>query len=806
MWTLSRLTRAAVVGVCAAGLMVGAVGGQTTVSVTAGPGDEVIDVHVTNIVVPQAAHGHAITWMPRPPIHPRPPLPPPSAPIEISAISTDVDINAGVATTTMRMTLRNPGSMQQEAQLMVPVPGGASIRQFGFDGGGLEPTAKILPKEEARRIYEAIVSRAKDPALLEFVGYSLVKSSVFPVAPGASQSVSLTYEQVLPRDGERVDFVLPRTGSLEGSGTKWTMSGRIRGERAVATVYSPSHELRTTRVSEKEVKFEVPETAAAQPGALRISALVERAGAESGLATTIMAYPDPQNADGGGYFLLLGGVAPVKAEPGSESRGTQKREVVMVIDRSGSMRGEKIEQVRAAAEQVVDGLADGEAFNIIDFSTTVERFSAKPVIKDAKTVADAKKYIRGINADGGTNLHEALLTTLRQDVEDGMLPMVLFLTDGLPTVGETNEARIRDDAARANVHKRRMFTFGVGFDVNAPLLDHLADANRGASINVLPKENVEIAVSKVFKRLQGPVMNEPALIVRTGAGGDGPVSTRAVRDVMPPTLPDLFEGDQLVVLGRYTGTDKLRLRIEGEYRGAKRAFDVDFDPATASTRNGFAGRLWASRRIGYLTDEIRQNAGSLAGQHEPPPEVVKEIVALSTRWGILTEYTSFLATEPGAPAASAPSRAAFEKEAAKQVAGRLMAAPRDGAGSVNQSMNTKEAKAQGCVNSDNRYYDEYMNLRRRTTVQQAADQALFCRGNRWVDGRVLAQKDSENATPDRTIRFGSPEHFALACRLADEGAGQNSLLAMNGEVMLLVDGKRVLITAPDEKDEATQTP
>ncbi len=800
MWTLSRLARNAGAGLCAvAALVVGMPGFGQTVTVT-GSGDEVIDVRVTNIVVPQAAHGHAINWAPqRPGIAPRPPIPAPSRPIEVTSIAGDIQITDGVATTTMRMTLHNPGTGQQEAVMMVPVPNGASIRQFGFDGAGLEPTAKIVPRDEARRIYESIVNRSRDPALLEFVGFGLVRSSVFPVAAGASQNVSLTYEQVLPRDGERMDFVLPRTASLEGSATKWTLSGRIKSEKAIATVYSPSHELRTTRVSEKELRFELPEAAATQPGALRISALMEKGGADGGLATSILAYPDAQGH--GGYFLLLGGVAPVKETPGSESRGTQKRELVVVIDRSGSMRGEKIEQARAAALQVVEGLKEGEAFNIIDFSSTVERFSPKPVIKDGKTTADARKYISDIKADGGTNIHDALMEALRPDATEGMLPMVLFLTDGMPTVGITNEGQIRDAAARANTHKRRMFTFGVGFDVNAPLLDHLADANRGASINVLPKEDVELAVSKVFKRLQGPVMNEPAMVVRVGNGAE---STRAVRDVMPPVLPDLFEGDQLVVLGRYTTEEKIKLKIEGEYRGTKRSFDVEFDPASASSRNGFVGRLWASRRIGYLVDEIRQSAGSGTGPHEPAPELVKEIVDLSTRWGILTEYTSFLATEPGAPATAAVPMLQADDYARRTLSSRAASAPRDGAGSVNQSVNTKEAKAQSCANMENLYYDSNMVAQRVKTVQQAADQAMFCRGNRWVDGRILQQKQ-ENAKPDKTIQFGSAEHLALACRLADEGGERNSLLAMQGEVMLLVDGQRVLVTAP-EAEATTQTP
>ncbi len=773
------------------------VAGQVSVSVHTQPGDDVIDVRVTNVVMPQASHGHGIIWRP------------PTAgaqPIVVSAVAGDIDINDGIGTTNVKMTLRNPGSVQQEAQLLVPVPAGAAIRTFGFDGGGMEPTAKILPKEEARRIYEAIVRKAQDPALLEFVGYSLVKSSVFPVPPGGTQTISLTYEQVLPRDGERVDLAVPRTGSLESSGTLWTMKGRVRSAKPITTLYSPSHELRTNRISDKEISFEVPQQAMAEPGVFRISCLMDKSGAGDGLNTTVMAYPDPQNADGGGYFLLLGGVPPPRHINESDAIvAPQKREVVIVIDRSGSMRGEKIEQARAAAVQVIDGLHDGEAFNVIDFSSSVERFSTKPVIKDGKTAADAKKYVRDIQADGGTNLHDALMEALRPDVAEGMLPMVLFLTDGMPTVGVTSEAQIREASARANTHKRRVFTFGVGLDVNAPLLDHLADANRGASINVLPKENVEVAVSRVFKRLMGPVMNSPALTVRLGAGGDGPESTRSVRDVMPPALPDLFEGDQLVVLGRYTKAEKMRMRIEGEFRGRKQSFDVDFDPATATTRNSFVPRLWASRRIGYLTDEIRQTAGGSSGQQEPSKELVKEIVELSTRWGILTEYTSFLATEPGQPVPLSSAAASIAPNVQLKLQDRAVAGKRDGAGSVNQSMNAKESKSQLAAKPSNAYYDENLVRKYVTGCQQAGDQTLFARGNRWIDARILQQQMAgKDDKPDQTIIFGSADHFALACKLADEeGGNRSSLLAMSGEVFLLVDGKRVLITAPQQNLQAT---
>jgi Ca-activated chloride channel family protein len=246
----------------------------------------------------------------------------------------------------------------------------------------------------------------------------------------------------------------------------------------------------------------------------------------------------------------------------------------------------------------------------------------------------------------------------------------------------------------------------------------------------------------------------------------------------------------------------MRLRIEGDYRGAKKTMDVEFDPAAASTKNSFVPRLWASRRIGYLIDEIRQAAGTSAGSHEPPKELVKEIVELSTRWGILTEYTAFLATEPGAPATAAAPMGG----AGAHVEFRIMeraAKSRDGVGAVNQSVNLKEAKSQLCASPSNVYLDDHMVRRQISTVQQVADQTLFCRGNRWIDGRIMQQKDGESAKPDKTIEFGSSEHFALACRLADEGGNRSALLAMNAEVMLLVDNQRVLVTAPKQENVAT---
>src|SRR5690606_3543754 len=229
-----------------------------------------------------------------------------------------------------------------------------------------------------------------------------------------------------------------------------------------------SHVLEVQRRAPDVVRVKVtPESIKADTGAVRISALLETPEGE-GVSASLMAYPDPEVAAGdhgiGGYFMLLAGL------PADAAKERQvKREVILVIDRSGSMRGEKIEQAREAARQVIEGLDDGEAFNIVDYSDTIEVFAANPVIKSDETMAEAREYLDALRPHGGTNIHDALLTALRQEPTEDALPMVLFLTDGLPTVGKRREVDIREGARGANMHNRRVFTFGVGVDVNAPL-------------------------------------------------------------------------------------------------------------------------------------------------------------------------------------------------------------------------------------------------------------------------------------------------------------------------------------------------
>ncbi|MFM9995681.1 MAG: VWA domain-containing protein [Phycisphaerales bacterium] len=755
---------------------------------------QVVDHPDHCLIVPQARH---TVWHP----HPR------SAPvISVTSVSTDVTVIDQVATTTMVMVLANAGGAPQEAQVLVPVPEGASVRAFGLDSVGPEPTAKLLPREEARRIYNDIVSKMRDPGLLEFAGQGLIRSSVFPIPAHGTNTVRLTYEQLLTADSDRVDYVLPRTDSTQSSGVKWTLSMDIRCKRPISTVYSPSHELVTERKDANHVVVRASAESASNPGSFRVSYLMQALEKE-GVSFSILTYPDPEVGPEGGYFLLLTGL-PAKTP--DETQGL-KREVTIVIDRSGSMRGEKMEQAREALLQVVEGLDEGDFFNIIDYSDSIEMFSEQPVRKMGSSIERARAYIKALKANGGTNIHDALLEALRQRPTPGTLPVVLFLTDGLPTVGQTSEVAIREAAKAANAAGRRVFTFGVGFDVNGPLLTGIARSTRAASTFVLPEENVEVKVGQVFRRLSGPVLDTPKLTAIVDARGG--VVPRPIRELQPGVLPDMFEGDQLVVLGQYTDASAKRLVLEGNYLGKARSFEFQFDAAKATTRNSFVPRLWASRKIASLIEEIRQAGATSGALGAPAPpsdprtkELVEEIVRLSIKWGILTEYTAFLATEmtvsdgrrdeagyampgrrlsfPAAPATDAPM-------AAGEGLRVRAAGERQGKMAVNQELNLGAQIEIGCENKLNMWIDKDMNYVQVQSVCQVGDRTLFRRGTRWVDAAIL---DKEGEAPEATIEFASAEYFKLAEDLSKEN--RQGLLAQGGDVYLLVKAQRVLVKGP----------
>jgi len=590
--------------------------------------------------------------------------------------------------------------------------------------------------------------------------------------------VRLAYHHLLEADGDRVDYVLPRSESLDVK-VPWDVTVEIATKAPIATVYSPSHELTVTRQRPNRLSVRVRDAGA--PGPFRLSYLLQR----NGLTASLFAYPDPKI--GGGYFLLVAGL-PATPPQGAT---TVKREVTLAIDRSGSMAGEKMDQVRAAALQVIEGLADGEAFNIVDYSHAVDRFAPAPVIKGPETIRAARAYLAGLRTMGGTNIHDALVESLRQPTIEGTLPIVLFLTDGLPTIGQTSEQAIREAVEKGNPHHRRVFAFGVGSDVNVPLLDRVAEITRATSTYVMPSEDVELKVAQVFRRLEGPVLASSRLET---LDAQGLVTTRAVRELIPAAVPDLFLGDQLVVLGQYVGEEPLRFRLTGDYHGKARQFDFGFKLEGATTRNAFVPRLWASRRIAFLVDQIRQAGAPTSGRpavvgdslFKDPRfrELAEEILRLSTEFGVMSEYTSFLATEGTDLSDWNALLFACNHELDTQAVKK-----RSGDEAVAQSRNYKDKKEQSRLNYRNVYYGTKLERVEITTVQQICDRSLFKRGDRWIEGNLVAQQATLH--PDVVVEYGTPAFDALLDALIAEG--RQGMVARKGEILIRRGSKTVLV-------------
>lgn len=722
----------------------------------------------------------------------------------VNAVDVDVRITDAIARTEMKITVQNYGTSRSQAQLVLPVPAGATISTFGIDGIGDEPTAQLLPRAEATRRYHEIVRSMTDPGLLEFVGNAMIQSSVFPVEPGGQRTMTIVYEQSLEAHGGRVEYVLPRSASMASNHIGWTIDIEVQSSGAMGPVFSPSHPIVTKPVTDKLARVGVP--VLNEPGAFRLYAMLG-----SGDQATTLLYPDADDPDSG-YFMFVADAPTIDDQLERSLIDRIQREITIVIDRSGSMNGEKIVQARESAKQVVRGMNMGEFVRVIDYADDVRSFSDKAVELTPESVEQIVAYIENIQSRGGTNLHGALMESLRAQATPNTLPMVLFMTDGLATVGTTDESSIRKDAQGANASERRVFTFGVGYDVNAPLLDGIAMDTRADSTFVLPGEDVEIKVGQVFDKLDGPVMIDPVFIAYPQhAAPAADLVIPRITSVEPSELSDLFSGSRVVILGRYEGGQPMRLQLSsrGEQDASKRITAV-LDPEQASIQYAFVARLWAQERINALLKEIRLAS---ADGSQPNQELVDEIVRLSLEHGIMSEYTAFLADETMdlARAASAPGR----------MQTRLMLVEsnreRTGSSGVAQSQNRKNqdseslalivsqaeeeqgddydyagAKVQRMGQlSSNTYYDSSMRQISVQTVQRGLQGTIYRKNNQWVDAQLGQEADQE---PDQTVEFDTEAYWALLEDLTTQN--RQWILGNRGDIYLLNHGQRVLVKNP----------
>lgn len=548
-----------------------------------------------------------------------------------------VDIENQIATTNVDMQFTNEGDGLAEGTFMFPLPSEASVDQLIMYIDGVAIEARILPAQEARQIYDEIVRQYRDPALLEYVGANAVQANIFPIPPNDSRRIEISYTQILEVDNGLIHYAYPidntrvvSTRSID----EMSISVNVTSNDPISNIYSPSHQIAVSRDDSENTfstGFEASNFVAGDDFSLYYGL------ANDSINVNLLTYRESANQDG--FFMML--VQPPLELPEDQ---IIPKDVIIVLDQSGSMTGEKWDQARLATNYVLENLNSDDRFNVIMFSTGARMFSNE--MENVEVAPEAVDWVNNMEAGGGTDINLALTNALEL-ADDERPTTIIFLTDGLATEGIIETPDILSNLEENSQSNVRIFTFGVGDNVDTFLLDSIVRDFRGAGSYVRTGERIDEEVASLYTKISSPVLTDISL----DFGGE-------VRpELMYPTqLPDLFAGEQLTIVGRYRNAgDGLSITLSGEVNGEAQTYiysNLDF-PSRAGGEP-FIARLWATRRIGELLNSIRLN-----GENS---ELVDSIVDLSVRYGIITPYTSFLIDENDILTQSGQEQARMELE------------------------------------------------------------------------------------------------------------------------------------------------
>jgi len=660
----------------------------------------------------------------------RPPITLPRS-LPVKSIKIDTRITSQVATTHVEQVFRNDTDATLEGIYFFPIPEQASITEFAIWEGDRRLVGEVRSREEARRIYDEIVRRQRDPGLLEYAGKNLFQASIFPIPPHSDKKLELKYSQVLEANSATVSYRYP-LGTGRQSAQIGSVSGRVELEskEPLRNIYSPSHEVDIKRHGDRRSVITFENAAGKEPQDFQL--FYTRSAEDFGV--TLLTHREPGKD---GYFLLM-----ISPKDDWSDREYEAKDIVFVLDTSGSMSDAgKMEKARAALLYGIRILRPQDRFNVVSFAGEDRLMEPVMIAADDAGRKRGEQFAQSLRPAGGTNINQALLTSMQQ-FQSGDRPKILvFMTDGLPTVGVTNATRIVENARDAKVPGLRIFTFGVGYDVNTTLLDKLATENGGVADYVEPQEDIEVKVSNFFARISHPVLTDLRLDI---AG----VQTDLY---YPRTLPDIFKGSQLTIIGRYRNPvemNHVRLGLTGNSRGASR--NLSYNNLNFPLReegNDFLPRLWATRRVGWLIEQIRLN-----GEQQ---ELKDEIVDLGTRYGIVTPYTSYLALEPGEGAAITGLR----RDNRSFAAGRTGAAPPPPAPTA-ADMNATTGQSAVTLSKQARARQEVVRVEESpasSVIRSVGRKTFYLRDEVWTDSEFKAG----TALPETVVKFGSEQYFAL---------------------------------------------
>jgi Ca-activated chloride channel family protein len=709
---------------------------------------------------------------------PRPPGPGPVSPFPLEVVSHNVHvvITDLLATTTVNQEFYNPNDSRLEGYYLFPLPVGAVIKNFSMWIDGQEQKAELLDAVKARNIYEDIVRRLRDPALLEYDGRGVFKVRIFPIEPRSRKKIKISYHEVLEKDNGAIAYQYPlNTEKFSAKAIESVVINLdIASSAPLAAILCPTHPVTVTRRGANRATV-VYESSHSLPDTDFKVFMTPETGR---LGFSLLTYRDPGQQNG--IFFL-------SASPGYADRIDEviAKDITFVLDTSGRMAGRGLEQAKGALRYCLERLNRGDRFNIIRFATEAEALFRELRPAAAENLRQAGNFISQWQAAGGTNCEEAVELALAASPAAGRPNMIVLITDGKPTIGETGEEELLRKIEQVNRGRYRIFPVAIGSDINTHLLDKLAEQTRTFRTYIAGAENIESGIARFYDKIKAPVLSA----VRMSVSG----SVR-VNQLNPRELPDLYRGSTLTVCGQYQGSGPGLIEITGQVNGRPQKFVFTADFPARSLQNDFLPQLWAARRVGFLLDQIR-----LHGENK---ELVDEVTRLARLHGIVTPYTSYLILEDekirrergdladsdmtlGRVAAASPGFAKKQQEEFSRMKG-----DKSGGSGVQISSELQELnQAQAVVatkSGANRL--SYRNLADREQdlgqqVKNVAGQTFYASGGVWIDARVQGMA----AAPVTRIAFASEKYFAL---LKSEPAVK-IFLAL-GHSIKFVSGQRVI--------------
>ncbi len=697
---------------------------------------------------------------------PRPPRPGPPTPFPLQVVRHDVrvEIDGQIATTTVDQEFYNPNSSRLEGFYLFPLPAGAVINKFSMWIDGRETQAELLDAAKARGIYEDIVRRLRDPALLEYDGRGVFRMRVFPIEPRSRKRIRISYHEVLEKSNGSIAYRYPLGTEKFSSRAipEVSIVVNIHSPAGLAAVHCPTHRVTVARPAPGRATVSYADRDALPDSDFRLF-ITPAAGRFS---FSLLAFR-PGGQDGTFFLSAAPNVSAGRDE-------VSPKDIAFVVDTSGSMAGNAMEQARSAMSYCLGRLNRHDRFTIIRFATEAESLFPEAAAASPANLARAREFVAGWQAAGGTNCEEALKQALNAGEGSGRSRLVVLVTDGRPTIGETDENALLRLVARAR-HAQgnlRLFPVAIGSEINTHLLDKMAEETGTFRTYIAGGEEIESGISRFYDKIGSPVLSD----VRLRISGN----VRAAQ-LHPREMPDLYKGSDLTVVGRYQGSGPATIILSGRVNGRPEEFTFQADFPAESLDHDFLPPLWAARRVGYLLDQIRL--------HGENGELVDEVTRLARQYGIVTPYTSYLIVEDekvrrergdlaendmttGGIAPAAAQEQQREFSAMKDKSGTASVRASSELQKLNQARAVAETRSGGgSAPGQDR------------PVRTVKGGAFYFSNNAWVDARI----QERGRLPVSRIAFASEAYFALLKKRPELAP----LLAL-GRSIRFVEGRRIV--------------